>query len=165
MSKPANDSTDHWKRLAAELGLDLGPEPEPIVEAELQAPVSRTRRRAPEVEEPVLPVLVAEETPAPAEELAAIVEDERIELVETTPVESEFEPNPESQPEDEKPRRRGRRRSRRKKGDERPDEAAVTKTATADATDDDGDSPADAVRDWNIPSWNDLIASLYRPER
>ena len=45
------------------------------------------------------------------------------------------------------------------------DEAAVTKTATVDADDDEGDSPAEAVRDWNIPSWNDLIASLNRPER
>ena len=102
---------------------------------------------------------------APAEEFAEVVEPERVEIVETMPVGAEFDPGPDVRPGDDKPRRRGRRRSRRKKGDERPEEAAVTKTATVDPAGDDDDSPAEAVRDWNIPSWNDLIASLHRPER
>ena len=32
--------------------------------------------------------------------------------------------------------------------------------------DDEGDDDeVDNLSNWNVPSWNDLIASLYRPER
>jgi hypothetical protein len=27
------------------------------------------------------------------------------------------------------------------------------------------DEPVEPITDWNVPSWNELIASLYRPER
>ena len=27
------------------------------------------------------------------------------------------------------------------------------------------DEEIDRLTDWNVPSWNDLIGSLYRPER
>jgi hypothetical protein len=27
------------------------------------------------------------------------------------------------------------------------------------------DEPEEDFSDWNVPSWNDLIASLYRPDR
>jgi hypothetical protein len=32
-------------------------------------------------------------------------------------------------------------------------------------TDDADDEEIDRLTDWNVPSWNDLIGSLYRPER
>jgi len=36
--------------------------------------------------------------------------------------------------------------------------------AHAPAIDND-DEPEEDFSDWNVPSWNDLIASLYRPDR
>jgi ribonuclease E len=72
-----------------------------------------------------------------------------------------------------KPRRR-RRRSRRKKANDQPEtaaggaddtDAAATETVTADAADEDEDPAPEVIADWNVPSWNDLIASLYRPDR
>lgn len=61
--------------------------------------------------------------------------------------------------EEERPRRR--RRSRRRKNGEAPTEAATS----SNQPNDEDDSPVEVVKDWNIPSWNDLIASLHRPER
>ena len=65
--------------------------------------------------------------------------------------------------ESEKPRRR-RRRSRRKKSDGTAVEVSAAAEEPSIASDDE-DSPADVIKDWDIPSWNDLIASLYRPDR
>ena len=36
-------------------------------------------------------------------------------------------------------------------------------TITADPEED--DSEAEDVSEWEVPSWNDLIAGLYRPDR
>jgi hypothetical protein len=62
---------------------------------------------------------------------------------------------------------RGRRRGRRKKiSQPEPDEggsfgdAARSSSAAEDDTEE-----TDNLSDWSVPSWTDLIASLYRPDR
>jgi len=172
MSKsPAPDPNDHWRRLAAELGLEMEPTP--------------AREPEPEHE----PIPQASQTEAPVEELEAppdtgIWTTESHQFEELRPADAptfedlpvaeydQGEPAPAESPEPaeeteegEKPRRR-RRRSRRKKGESpvaaEGDEPAAEPTLVAD---EDDDSTAELVKDWNIPSWNDLIASLYRPDR
>jgi len=170
MSKSAApDPNDHWRRLAAELGLEMEPAP----------------ARAPEPE----PVPLSSAAKAASEELApppdsGIWTTESHQFKELRPADAptledlpvaEYDhgdpaPVEGAEPEDgteesEKPRRR-RRRSRRKKG-EAPvaaegEEPAAEPTLVAD---EDDDSTAELVKDWNLPSWNDLIASLYRPDR
>jgi len=68
-------------------------------------------------------------------------------------------------------RRRGRGRGRHKKL-ERDDDNAETALVDeepeqqAPPTDEEADDEeVDNLSNWNVPSWNDLIASLYRPER
>jgi hypothetical protein len=173
MSKSsAPNAGDHWRKLAAELGLEMEPPPP----AEPEPP--------PVPEPPPLP-----QREAPVEEFAAAA-DSGIWTADThtldalsipePPPHTEFpvtefdrnEPSPEDVAapadeggESEKPRRR-RRRSRRKKGDgaEVESVAPAEEPATAPASEE-YDSPAELVKNWDIPSWNDLIASLYRPER
>jgi hypothetical protein len=72
----------------------------------------------------------------------------------------------------ERPKRRGRGRGRQKKtGD-----ATISPNAATDegpgskppAPEEEEETEAEDVRsltNWNVPSWNELIASLYRPER
>lgn len=66
-------------------------------------------------------------------------------------------------------RRRGAGRNRR---DEREPEAEELHevderepAAEAAEPDDDPAEEIDTLSDWNVPSWNELIASLYRPDR
>jgi hypothetical protein len=162
MAKP--DPNDHWRRLAAELGLEVEPpsEPEPPAAAPESAAITPAER-ATETEAPPAEAFVT---------VSRVVERETIEVSWPTaedPPPLPIEAAPPAEPEgpetasaedssaDEAPRRR-RRRSRRRKS-----EAPVAESEpTADADD---DSPADVVKDWDIPSWNELIASLYRPDR
>ena len=44
------------------------------------------------------------------------------------------------------------------------EEQEVEVAAVNEDEDDDGEEP-DTLSDWNVPSWNELIASLYRPDR
>lgn len=99
-------------------------------------------------------------------------------------------PEPEPTPDDEKRRRRRRRRRGRRRGGETPgeDEGAAEAPDGADGSpgsetlegeedsaddgdageeedDDDGDVEPITFTDWNVPTWQELIASLYRPER
>jgi hypothetical protein len=219
------NSDDHWRRLAAELGLDAGPEPEPttvpdrenasydeagdvqtpteadepeppLAAEELPARASRGRRRRsaaprekaePVAEAPALDPTEVEEPPpaggrgrrgrqspaAPppeAEESAPAAEEGATPVLESEEADAATE-------EEAKPRRR-RRRSRRKKSDKaepagaspEADEAAESADAE-DETDSgppaaaDDETPEEVVTDWNVPSWDELIASLYRPAR
>ena len=50
------------------------------------------------------------------------------------------------------------------KGDESTTGTAAASSDEAPADEQD-DTHVELVKDWNIPSWNDLIASLYRPDR
>jgi ribonuclease E len=218
----APNTDDHWSRLAADLGLELGPalerpaepptevrdieppaaaiEPEPLAaepEAEELPPPAATRGRrrrsaasredpdseapsavrsrrgrpAPpvpdEIGEEELPVVTESEISGPPAEAEPASAEADATLPATEPVDGN-EPA-----EDGKPRRR-RRRSRRKKGEpgmESGDavapvqgarEAEPAQESTVTATD---EPPEEVVSDWNVPSWEDLIASLHRPER
>jgi ribonuclease E len=65
-------------------------------------------------------------------------------------------------------RRRGRSRSRRAK-DAEPvtEEAALDEEVDEEETpeEEDADEEVDTLSDWNVPSWQELISSLYRPDR
>lgn len=67
---------------------------------------------------------------------------------------------------------RGRRRGRGGRGRTREPVAAETARASThpaqmedESREDDSDEEIDTLSDWNVPSWFELIASLYRPER
>jgi hypothetical protein len=102
------------------------------------------------------------------------------------------DPEPETAAEVDKRRRRRRRgrRGRRDRDEARPEEEAVgtgsespanglpveemaegedDSADDSDAEFDDGDDDDEveplSFTDWNVPTWNELIASLYRPER
>jgi hypothetical protein len=176
MSKSsAPDPNDHWRRLAAELGLEMEPAPagEPEPEPE---PVSSPSHAEPAGEEleppPDTGIWTTEshqfEELRPAE--APTLEDLPVaEYDHGDPAPAAITELDDGTEESEKPRRR-RRRSRRKKG-EAPvaaEGAAERDEPTAEpmlVADEDDDSTAELVKDWNIPSWNDLIASLHRPDR
>jgi hypothetical protein len=168
MSKSkAPGGDDHWKRLAAELGLEMDPEPESLPEPEpelLSPPPDEPSQSAAEIV--VSETLGVWTTDSHEFVMAAAVEEERepeVIAVESERSEAATEEFGEATPEpkdEERPRRR--RRSRRRKGGS---DAPTESTASADQTQDEDESPVEIVKDWNIPSWNDLIASLYRPER
>jgi len=159
----SNPNSDHWKRLAAELGLEMEPEPVPETPPPTELPP----------DEPAEEIVVSESSGI------WVADSHSLEsLTDSSPPfdidEDEFEPEPPPHTEfakvpppdevqDEKPRRR-RRRSRRKKGDE-PAPAAVADSPDEGPAEEHDDMPVELVKDWNIPSWNDLIASLYRPDR
>jgi len=71
-----------------------------------------------------------------------------------------------------RPMRRDRGRDRHKKTGARRTHAtrvgeAETKPQEAEPAEEDDSDPEDlrSLSTWNVPSWNELIASLYRPER
>jgi hypothetical protein len=69
------------------------------------------------------------------------------------------------EPGDADPRgRRGNRRSPEALEEEPVQEEPLEEAETASAADDDIDEE-DNLSDWSVPSWTELIASLYRPER
>jgi hypothetical protein len=65
----------------------------------------------------------------------------------------------------------GRGRGRRRKSDESTrrdtmeDEGAELDDVQESPADKDDDDEVDKLTDWNVPSWTELIGSLYRPER
>jgi hypothetical protein len=72
----------------------------------------------------------------------------------------------------ERPKRRSRGRGRQKKTGEIKTSPKTVKDDeqghTPSAPDEEEETEAEDVRslsNWNVPSWNELIASLYRPER
>ncbi len=137
---------DSWSSLAQELG--LGDEPSPA---------------APLIDSPVEP-------PLPEMPDAEDFEDTALEP------DLSSEPSSESDEQGEDGKRRRRRRRRRRKGGG-PDsgETIADPADGAEAFDDgtdaaavEGETPADlAMRDvvanWNVPTWDELIAGLYRP--
>ena len=120
--------------------------------------------------------LVAESPVPPAELMAP--DDNPVEMGEA-PEEVPDEPTPA----DDGKRRRRRRRRRGRKSDDVPSSNAATDLAPAatpdaaelDDGDDDDDDTTDldddedvepiTFTDWNVPTWQELIGSLYRPER
>ncbi len=133
---------DSWSSLAQELGLEMGsspqPEPEPV-EAE-----------SPRISE--LP--------------------DAFEVGDDTTIEPGLSSEPVSEggeEEEDDGKRRRRRRRRRRKG--APADGAAEGENESVATEEEHavvESSADAamrdvVANWNVPSWDDLIAGLYRP--
>jgi hypothetical protein len=165
-SKPPG-ADDHWKRLAAELGLEMDPEPEPLPPPDAESTAAPPDEPPPSVgEEVVSETLGVWTTDSHEFVMAPTVEEVRepeVLAVESERDEAAADEFGEASPEpkdEERPRRR-RRSRRRKSGGDAPAESA----ASTDQSQDDDDSPVEIVKDWNIPSWNDLIASLYRPDR
>jgi ribonuclease E len=181
---------DHWRRLAAELGLDAGPPPEqPVAEApsepfvpeqepardrgDVESP--RTRRRRPvepehELDEapPAVDVGLFDATGVPPAE--AEIEGSDVEAAAVPEVRhEEVEEASDDLADQQTGKRRRRRRSRRKKKGETAPEGATgdepAEDAAAASADEDDEPVEDLGRNWNVPSWDDLIGSLYRPER
>jgi len=61
--------------------------------------------------------------------------------------------------------RRGRRRDEESADELAPADDEVAPRAAAKPEDEDDDEPIETFADWNVPSWQEIIASLYRPER
>ena len=127
---------EHWQAIAEQLGLSAEPE-EPSASEQKQAHPEPQHKRA-------------------GEQAASPIE--RAELLEE-------EPSP-------RRGRRGRGRGRQKKIDEVKTSPKAVKDEeqidTPSAPDEEEETEAEDVRslsNWNVPSWNELIASLYRPER
>src|SRR5579871_2323767 len=185
---------DEWRRLALELGLEppqpgtQGPtaEPEPPPErtearaeefvAEEPAPPRSRRRRAAEDRQTEGPA------EAPAPETVPESEGEAFEpeadVAEAHASANEGEPPAESADAAGGKRRRRRGRGRRKKADavngvETTEMVGETAEAEEDdprsgatTEDDEGeDAKPELPADWDVPPWDELIASLYRPER
>lgn len=83
----------------------------------------------------------------------------------TGEVVAETPPQEETAAEQEPGRRRGRRRGRRDAEPVEGESKAEPAEEAAAAEEDDSIEEVDTLSDWNVPSWNELIASLYRPER
>jgi hypothetical protein len=69
---------------------------------------------------------------------------------------------------DDRPAGRGRGRARRKRDEEveQDEDQEVAQEPRSPATEeDDEDAELEEISTWNLPSWQELIASLYRPER
>jgi ribonuclease E len=184
---PSHD--DHWRRLAADLGLDAGPPPEEPTTAFTPEPVAgeeEPTRESHELEAPRSRRRRAAEPNNDAPDLSPAVDAGLFDATVVPPAEAEIEGSdveaaavPEVRPDDAEEaadevaeqqggKRRRRRRSRRKKkGDAAPESAGedAAEVAAAPATEDDDEPVEDLGRNWNVPSWDDLIGSLYRPER
>lgn len=153
-----NPANDHWKRLASELGLELDPEP---VEAQPEPTPPPQDEPPPPTDQFVSANEWTMETvsatwtagPETADELPPPLPTGELPTGETERSEAEGEDEP----------RRRRRRGRRRKSDK--ENVAVREAEPDASSDDEDDATVEIVRDWDIPSWNDLIASLYRPER
>lgn len=69
-----------------------------------------------------------------------------------------------------RPMRRGRGRGRQKKAgtvaaEAKPENQPGQQKSTPEEAEDTELDDVRSLSDWNVPSWNELIASLYRPER
>ena len=182
---------DRWRELADLLGLP--PEdpacPAPPKKVETPAPVAAAPPAPPPAEE-----LIAEtETRHAVPETQALHESEpEAEPISPQGAVSDQMAPPPSEEEDRPRGRRGRgRRGRGKRGGEdddrgrrggrrrrpsKPDEEPLEDTADEPIAEDDeippGPPPEDDepeeeldLTNWNVPSWSELIASLYRPDR
>lgn len=185
-----NQQEEHWRELAELLGIGSdAPSSKPVAKApppkEAKAPPPLAERQP----EPVaMPVAARAEEPLPgsfADEIAT----EEPPLPDDAAAE---EPDRDWKDADDRPRRGKRRRGRRGRREEpTPARIAEDSSDLEDADEepllpedsDDGSQETEDIaepvegqteedldvdntlRDWNVPSWNELIASLYRPDR
>jgi ribonuclease E len=179
----ANSDNDHWNELARQLGLD----------AEPAASSRPTRRTAEEpAAKSAAPALAhadesrGENTPAQSEEREPDDEPASDESPRRqrggrgrsgrrgrrSSRKDEEQPSAESsegssEPKEPSAERKGRRRGRRRRDTEAEETEAKREPVEATMAEEEDDrlEEVDTLSDWNVPSWNELIASLYRPER
>jgi hypothetical protein len=185
---------DHWQAIAEQLGLSADAEPQPSSsEPVLAQPAARSAQQEPIQAEPSgfaesSPPEMAEEPESIAEQLEREVDfgaGVDLEPAEATLDEPEERPrrgrrgrgdrsrsgrSTESSQESEgRPARRSRGRGRPPEPEEEPvsqiDDTPDEPPAPPRDVEDEDDDEIPSISDWNIPSWNELIASLYRPER
>jgi hypothetical protein len=205
------EQEDHWRDLAALLGL------ESAAASSVQPAAKPPEKKAPVAELEPVPPPVAQfqetaEATNPIEEIEArgeydVEQEEFTTFAEETEelAVTDDEPQEPREPAEDKQRRGRRRKGRRGRRDDRretaPEEGGADTSVesveeddtesqphgwkssaaeapvaeTDDQDDDEAELPAqeaelddeedDTLSDWNVPSWTELIASLYRPER
>jgi ribonuclease E len=184
---------ENWKALQIALGLVPEETPVPVNEVAATKPEPKSKPAepppattvdahdaAPEeeiVSGPAVEEFAAAEPAATPADAAQEVE---------APEEIPEEPSEEPAPPGEKRRRRRRRRRRRGGGDapegapaeagappsngQPTEEPAAEDAETFEEGDEEGEDDEEEIEplsipDWNVPTWQELIASLYRPER
>jgi len=135
---------DPWAQLAAELGVEDQPVAAKSERAEASPARKPRRRRSRKADEP----------PADQEDPVAL------EVPQDAEVETEADVAVATV--DDAPKKKRRRRSRKKKPT--AGEEATAATPTADGPDDDA-GPPESFADLKMPSWQELIDGLFRPDR
>jgi hypothetical protein len=183
-----NKQEEHWRELAQLLG--IGPEAPASKSVQAQAkapPPVEAEAPPPPLPEPeciATPVAETHEAviPAPVAEEASVEEP----VLPDGLVAQQAEVRSDWRETEERPRRGKRQRGRREEfppshmeeetSDLEADEELPEDSENAEEETEDVTEPVDAqteedldvddtFRDWNVPSWNELIASLYRPDR
>jgi ribonuclease E len=178
-------SDDNWAELYRELGVE---------DADSSPRAPEPRERPPIVEEEVVELTTAHapDTDAEEEEAAPAIESEELGVIEGEfePVEAEGEAEGETEAEGEPGKKRRRRRRRRKKkggpngqpeaaeaeGDAEeaegaegePEEGEEAEESAAVGAEEEEVSPEvtrELIANWNVPSWQEIVAGLYRPDR
>jgi ribonuclease E len=180
-------SDDNWAELYRELGVeDTDPSP--------RAPQPEPREQPPVFEEEVVELTTAHAADAGAEEdVSPAIESEELGVIEGEfePAEAEAEGEGEAETEGEPgKKRRRRRRRRKKKGGPNGQPEAAEGEAEGEAEEAEGaegepeegeeaEEPAavgaeeevspevtrELIANWNVPSWQEIVAGLYRPDR
>jgi len=185
---------EHWRELAQLLGVGSeAPAVKPVAaKAPASAPVEAKAPPPPPPEpQPVMTVAEFhdEVVASPIVEETSVEEPARSD--DTTGEETETGSDWRDAEED-RPRRGKRRRGRRGRREDRPPSRLEEKAPDLEEADEEQALPEDSengeeetedaaepveaqteedldvdntLRDWNVPSWNELIASLYRPDR
>jgi hypothetical protein len=178
----------HWQAIAEQLGLDSSTG-EPRPGHERPSPVRQQAEESPgagkpeppdrpadtqeaglapeepsEVKEPKSAALGLEPEKAPEEETEATGQRERRgRRGGRRSAKSQADDLEASEGAAETGRRRKSTRVRKKDAGDQPAEVSPEGSPATDADEDEGDF--EDFSDWSVPSWNELIASLYRPSR
>jgi ribonuclease E len=177
-------SDDNWAELYRELGVE-------DMDASPRAPQPEPREQPPVIEEDVVELTTAHAPENEAEEdVSPAIESEELGVIEGEfePPEGEAEGEAETEGEPGKKRRR-RRRRRKKKGGPNGQPEAAEGEAEGEAEEAEGfegepeeeeaEEPVavgaedeispevtrELIANWNVPSWQEIVAGLYRPER
>jgi hypothetical protein len=177
MTDPNN--TDDWADLYRELGVESGPASAKPAPVHHEPPPPRL---ADEPDEDTVPFGAIEEEPeggfAESGEYEEVVAED--EGADGEPGEGEDEAEEagvvgEGEPGESEPKKRRRRRRRRgKKKDAEPAAEGAAEAGGEDgdfapeAAAEDGPAPEsgrELIANWNVPSWEQIVAGLYRPDR
>ncbi len=144
MTDPFEDGG--WDTLAAELGVETIPAPKPE-------------------EPPPLPpeAFEQEQEPAPSDITAA--------LFQLDPLPDADEPGSDTEiielggTDEQKKRRRRRRRGKKKDGEPGTEAEAEDAPETEDHITQPSEMLREIIANWDVPSWDDIVGGLYRPNR